>query len=150
MKRTDRTSIGAVSEYTAHHGVLYFYPTPNSGAAVEVSGVFNFTLTSSGSSSGVWTNEAGELILARASSIFMLNYMHDPQGALAMKAYEREVLLSLQEETAQRLLDFNDNEPYILDYSRRRGDKLPKPYEGVAESIYQQSGSGRGGGQGQG
>jgi len=134
--KNDRLSTGPVTEYSHHHGVLYFFPSPSVGYGVEVSGVYHITLTNSGSSSNVWTNEAGELLLARSESIFYMNYMHNTEEAMALKAYERELFQELRVQTAQRVLDFNEFEPYILDYMQGRGTRTPFPDQGTRDDFY--------------
>ena len=134
--KNDRLSTGPVTEYSHHHGVLYFFPNPSANYGVEVSGVYHITLSNSACASNVWTNEAGELLLARTESIFYLNYMHNSEEAMALKAYERELFQELRMQTAQRLLDFNEFEPYIFDYVRGRGDKTPFPDQGTRDDFY--------------
>lgn len=104
---------GFPTQFTIHRGIFFFYPTPSQTFTTEVSGLWNITLTSSGSSSNVWTNEASELILTRAKADYYLNFLHDPQEAQAQWEYEKLWLNKLDEETDSRLGGVTDLEPYF-------------------------------------
>jgi hypothetical protein len=80
-------------------GTLRLYPTPNEARVLTISYQSILTELSDDSDSNFWTNQAEQLIRARAKKDIAANVTNDPTTAQAMDLLERESLRQLQKQT---------------------------------------------------
>lgn len=97
------TTASAPDCYAVHHEMLRFYPTPSATSSVVVTYHKAITLTSSGTSSTVWTNEAADLIRHRAKGLLYANVLLDPAQAQVEATLEGQALQRLFSRTTKML-----------------------------------------------
>lgn len=91
------------TDYCRIGALLRLYPTPDDAYTVRVIGVYDQPALSSDSSTNAWTNEAQDLIAARAKHLVARDILQDPEKAAAALTAETEALRDLKRKTARRL-----------------------------------------------
>ena len=98
----DDTFTGDPLYYTINADQLIVRPKPSRTFTAEVWYSLRASMTASASSSGVWTNEAEELIRLHAEVDFLENRIKDYDDAMKKRGREGEVLGKLNEKTIKR------------------------------------------------
>jgi len=99
---------GDPTDWVWYQEKIRLYPIPFTARAIQVSGVRKETASSlsgstSGSGSGIWTNEGEALIRTRAKFELYADVIKDPEMAEVQKQRERDELKALTDETVQRV-----------------------------------------------
>lgn len=79
------SQVGPSQYYTIYGGLIYLYPTPNEITNVPISGILreaNVPLVDDGDENG-WTNQAKQMIKARAKMDLFANRLYKADAALA-------------------------------------------------------------------
>lgn len=78
---------------------IRLYPTPNAAYVLTLSYQYTLTALSADSTSNFWTNEAEQLIRARAKKTLALDVTYDASVATTQAALEKDALASLKSDT---------------------------------------------------
>jgi hypothetical protein len=94
---------GDPTDYTYYRQQLRFYPIPQQQRMATISYVKREATLSATTDSNAWTNDAEELIRARAKASLTANVIRDLEMAAVYKGQEAEALSALDQETILRL-----------------------------------------------
>lgn len=89
--------VGPSNHYTIYERKLFLYPIPDLVTTLTISGIMrqaNVPLTND-SDSNAWTNEARQMIRARAKMDLFMNRLHEPTLAQAQDALAKDYELKL-------------------------------------------------------
>lgn len=90
-------------DYAAVGDRVRLYPIPTGTVALVVVGTFDLPALSSDTSSNAWTNEAADLIAARARMTLYRDVLRNPDGVRLAKDAIREAQEDLDMKTMRRL-----------------------------------------------
>lgn len=96
-------STGVPETFAYDNGDLRLYPAPETSYTLRLVGVKQIDAPADDGSENEWTDEAQDLIVARARMTLCRDQFRDPEGATLAKAAVEEALDRLQHETAKRL-----------------------------------------------
>lgn len=90
--------IGAPTDYAVSNGQIRLYPYPSPNYNLVIMGVFDQPELDydDGTSSNAWTNEAQDLIVARAKMLLFRDYFSDNNEAAKAIAAEDQALRKLR------------------------------------------------------
>lgn len=97
------TTEGQPTDYASIGDQVRLYPTPNQAYPMAFVGVFDLTALESDDDSNAWTDEAQDLIAARARYTILRDILRDPEQAMAAQVAEREALARLRAESTRRV-----------------------------------------------
>lgn len=106
------TGTGTPTDYAIHHEMLRIYPSPSATYTVEASYCKKISLTASADATGVWTNEAFDLIRHRAKALVYAEWMLDTENAQRCETLAQMELDRLQRQTS-RYKSTDRIEPYL-------------------------------------
>lgn len=89
------TTLGQPNYYAFYQQQIRLYPIPIQVYAVRISALVEVAIPTTGTDSNAWTNDAEELIRARAKRKVCLNYLKDVDQASIEAENEKEALNSL-------------------------------------------------------
>lgn len=89
--------------YAYDNDQLLFYPTPDMDYTLRITGTKQINAPVNDDDSNEWTNEAQDLIVARAKSTLYRDQFRDPEGVQMAMGATQEALDRLKRETARRL-----------------------------------------------
>lgn len=89
--------------YAYDNDALIMYPTPDQAYSLRLVGTKQIDAPVNDSDSNEWTNEAQDLIVARAKMTLYRDQFRDLEGVEIAKAATQEELTRLKRETARRL-----------------------------------------------
>ena len=89
--------------YAYDNDALIMYPTPDQAYSLRLVGTKQIDAPVEDTDSNVWTNEAQDLIVARAKMTLYRDQFRDLEGVEIAKAATQEELTRLKRETARRL-----------------------------------------------
>jgi hypothetical protein len=99
---TDGAS-GIPARYAYYNDTLSLYPVPDAAYTLQLVGLAQIEAPADDGDSSVWTNEAQDLIVARAKMTLYRSQFRDPEGAQLAAGEAQEALTRLRRETAKRL-----------------------------------------------
>ena len=94
---------GLPDRYAYYNDTLKLYPVPDAVYAMEITGLAQIAAPAADGDSSAWTNEAQDLIVARASFTLYRDQFRDTTGAQIAAGAAAEALGRLKRETARRL-----------------------------------------------
>lgn len=97
------TTLGEPNYYAIYAQQMRLYPIPQQVYSVRLSGVFSLAAPILDADSNAWTNDAEELIRARAKKKINLNYIKDTEQATIDQTSETEAYNGLINRTAKYL-----------------------------------------------
>lgn len=97
------TTLGEPNYYAIYAQQMRLYPIPQQVYSVRLSGVFSLAAPVLDADSNAWTNDAEELIRARAKKKINLNYIKDTEQATIDQTSETEAYNGLINRTAKYL-----------------------------------------------
>jgi hypothetical protein len=102
---TTTSNVGRPTDYCYYQQRLRFYPIPNGGYTVRVSGVYKLQADASltASTSTAWFSEAEELIRSRVEADIYETLLYDQKKAEVMRRREDQALSRLRRETSRRI-----------------------------------------------
>lgn len=89
--------------YAYYNDQLTLYPIPDAVYTLELTGIAKVTAPALDADTSIWTNEAQDLIVARAKMTLYRGQFRDPEGTQLAIAEVQEVFNKLKRETARRL-----------------------------------------------
>jgi hypothetical protein len=89
--------------YAYDNDALIMYPTPDQAYSLRVVGTKQINAPATDADSNEWTNEAQDLIVARAKMTLYRDQFRDLEGVGIAKSATEEELTRLKRETARRL-----------------------------------------------
>lgn len=89
--------------YAYDNDALIMYPTPDQAYSLRIVGTKQIDAPVEDTDSNQWTNEAQDLIVARAKMTLYRDQFRDPEGVELAAAATQEELTRLKRETARRL-----------------------------------------------
>lgn len=101
--------------YAYYNDALKLYPIPDAVYTLELTGLADVDAPAVDADTSIWTNEAADLIVARAKMTLYRDQFRDPEGTQLAQADVQEVFAQLKRETAKRL------ETKLRPRNRRRG-----------------------------
>lgn len=101
--QTPFASANIPTYYSVYKGILFFYPTPSVSFSVRVYGNYHLTLSNCASASNAWTNEAGQLIVARTCQTILRTYLMDAEMSQIYAQESQEELDRLLRESRNKL-----------------------------------------------
>ena len=105
-------SANTPTDYAIHHEFLRIYPRPSVTLSAQANYHKAITMSSSNSSSTVWTNEASDLIRYRAKGLLYATVLLDPQQAQVEQVLETQALTRLFSRTA-KMVSSNKMKKYL-------------------------------------
>lgn len=95
--------VGQPSDYAVSGDRVRLYPTPAAPVALQVVGTFDQPALATDADSNAWTNEAVDLIDARARMTLYRDVLRDPEGVAMAKDAIRDAETDLNMKTMRRL-----------------------------------------------
>ena len=89
--------------YAYYNDALKLYPVPDAVYTLELTGLADVAAPAVDADTSIWTNEAADLIVARAKMTLYRDQFRDPEGVQFAQADVQEVFAALKRETAKRL-----------------------------------------------
>jgi hypothetical protein len=89
--------------YAYYNDALKLYPIPDAVYTLELTGLAEVAAPAVDADTSIWTNEAGDLIVARTKMTLYRDQFRDPEGTQLAQADVQEVFAQLKRETARRL-----------------------------------------------
>lgn len=97
------TEEGIPYGYAYYNDALKFYPIPDAVYTLSLYGIAKVAAPAVDADTSIWTNEAADLIVARAKMTLFRDQFRDPEGTQFAQADTQEVFAQLKRETARRL-----------------------------------------------
>lgn len=89
--------------YAYYNDALKLYPIPDAVYTLELTGLAEVDAPAVDADTSIWTNDAGDLIVARTKMTLYRDQFRDPEGTQLAQADVQEVFAQLKRETARRL-----------------------------------------------
>ncbi len=89
-------------DYAVSDTRIRLYPVPTGPVAITVVGTFDLTALAADSDSNAWTNEAQDLICARAKYTLLRDVLRDPEGASLAQSAIKDAETDLRMKTMRR------------------------------------------------
>lgn len=96
-------STGQPTDYTVEGSNLRLYPRPDAAYGLVINGTFDLPALATDGDSNAWTNDAQDLIAARARMTLCRDVLRDPDGAALAASAVNEAETDLQMKTIRRL-----------------------------------------------
>lgn len=97
-----RIETGRPSRWAQNGDTIQLWPIPDAAYTLSVTGTADVAAPVLDADDNIWTNEAADLIAARAKAILCRFPLRDPEGLAMARDEERDALTSLRAETKRK------------------------------------------------